>query len=73
MESTAEVVMVSQMAELRHPICDTVDDKIAGYLHYHCSAYIAMHALTHLHLIESPDSRNSRYLGMYASREAHCA
>lgn len=38
MESTAEVVMVSQMAELRHPICDTVDDKIAGYLHYHCSA-----------------------------------
>lgn len=38
MKSTAEVVMVSQMAELRHPICDTVDDKIAGYLHYHCSA-----------------------------------
>lgn len=38
MESTAEVVMVSQTAELRHPICDTVDDKIAGYLHYHCSA-----------------------------------
>lgn len=38
MESTAEVVMVSQMAELRHPICDTVDDKIAGYLHCHCSA-----------------------------------
>lgn len=37
MESTAEVVMVSQMAELRHPSCDTVDDKIAGYLHYHCS------------------------------------
>lgn len=36
MESTAEVVIVRwQNSDIR---VDTVDDKIAGYLHYHCSA-----------------------------------